>query len=79
MIVEFIDAHRARFGVEPICKVLSEHRCKVAPTTYWVARKRRPCRRTVRDRELVVEIGRVYGENLFVYGADKIWTSSTAR
>jgi hypothetical protein len=23
--VEFIDAHRGRFGVEPICRVLTEH------------------------------------------------------
>ena len=30
--------------------------------------------RAVRDVELVVEVHRVFGENLFVYGADKIWT-----
>jgi putative transposase len=73
-IVAFIDAHRSRFGVEPICRVLSEHGCKIAPNTYWVARKRGPSARAVRDAELVVEIRRVYAENLFVYGADKIWT-----
>ena len=28
----------------------------------------------LRDAELVVEIRRVYAENLFVYGADKVWT-----
>ena len=27
----FIDGHRERFGVEPICRVLSEHRIKIAP------------------------------------------------
>jgi putative transposase len=53
--------------------VLSEHGCKIAPNTYWVARKRRPSSRARRDAELVVEIQRVYDENLFVYGADKIW------
>jgi putative transposase len=72
--VAFIDAHRSRFGVEPICRVLTEHGCKIAPNTYWVARKRAPSARAVRDAELVVEIRRVYEENLFVYGADKIWT-----
>ena len=41
-IVAFIDAHRERFGVEPICRVLTEHGCKIAPNTYWVARKRPP-------------------------------------
>jgi putative transposase len=73
-IVAFIDAHRDRFGVEPICRVLTEHGCKIAPNTYWVARKRAPSARAVRDAELVVEIHRVYEENMFVYGADKIWT-----
>lgn len=72
-IVAFIDAHRERFGVEPICRVLSEHGCKIAPNTYWVARKRPPSARAVRDAELVTEIRRVYEANLFVYGADKIW------
>jgi putative transposase len=73
-IVAFIDEHRDRFGVEPICRVLTEHGCLIAPNTYWVARKRAPSARAVRDAELVEEIRRVYEENLFVYGADKIWT-----
>ncbi|MFT3851359.1 MAG: IS3 family transposase [Ilumatobacteraceae bacterium] len=72
-VIAFIDAHRARFGVEPICRVLTEHGCKVAPNTYWVARKRPPSARAQRDTELIVEIRRVHAENLFVYGADKIW------
>jgi len=53
--------------------VLTEHGCKIAPNTYWVAKRRPPSRRALRDAELVVEIQRVYDENLFVYGADKIW------
>jgi putative transposase len=73
VIVEFIDTHRARFGVEPICRVLTEHGCTIAPNTYWVARKRPPSARALRDAELAVEVRRVYAENLFVYGADKIW------
>jgi len=72
--VAFIDAHRGEFGVEPICDVLREHGVGIAPNTYWVARKRLPSKRAVRDAELMVEIQRVFDENLFVYGADKIWT-----
>jgi putative transposase len=72
-VIAFIDAHRDRFGVEPICRVLSEHGCAIAPNTYWVAKKRPPSRRAQRDSELMIEIQRVYDENLFVYGADKIW------
>ncbi len=69
----FIDAHRGRFGVEPICRVLSEHGCKIAPNTFWVAKKRPPCARAIRDEVLKVEIARVHAENLDVYGADKVW------
>ena len=73
-MIAFIDAHRDRFGVEPICRVLREHGCGIAPNTYWVAKKRPPSARSVRDVELAVEVRRVFAENLGVYGADKIWT-----
>jgi len=71
--VAFIDAHRARFGVEPICRVLCEHGCPIAPNTYWTARKRPPSARALRDEELKAEIARVFADNLSVYGADKVW------
>ncbi len=54
--------------------MLTEHGCKIAPNTYWVARKRPPSARSVRDEELKGEILRVWGDNLEVYGADKVWT-----
>ncbi len=53
--------------------MLREHGCGIAPNTYWVAKKRAPSARAVRDEELKVEIRRVFEENLFVYGADKVW------
>jgi len=56
------------FGVEPICTVL-----EVAPSTYYAAKQRRPCRRRLRDAELEVEIRRVFDDNYQVYGARKIW------
>jgi len=43
--VAFIYEHRSRFGVAPICRVLSEHGCKIAPNTYWIAKKRPPSKR----------------------------------
>ena len=72
-MIDFIDEHRDRFGVEPICRVLREHGCGIAPNTYWTAKKRPLSARARRDARLVVEIQRVYDQNLFVYGADKIW------
>lgn len=69
----FIDEHRDRFGVEPICRVLREHDVKIAPSTYYAAKKRPPSERAQRDEVLKVEIRRVYDDNFVVYGADKIW------
>ena len=69
----FIDDHRERFGVEPICRVLTEHGCKIAPNTYWSFKKRPASKRALRDAELKVQIQRVYDTNMFVYGAAKIW------
>jgi putative transposase len=66
--VSFINDHRARWGVEPICRTL-----KVAPSTYYAARRRLPSARACRDAELKEEITRVYKENFEVYGAAKIW------
>jgi putative transposase len=71
--VAFIDAHRARFGVEPVCRVLSKHGCKIAPNTYRVAKKRPASARALRDEQLKPQIARVHKESLDgVYGADKI-------
>lgn len=64
----FIDVYRDRFGVEPICRVL-----QFAPSTYWSAKRRPRCARSVRDEELKTEIRRVHRENFGVYGAPKIW------
>jgi putative transposase len=66
--VSFINEHRERFGVEPICDTL-----QVAPSTYYTALSRPASTRTVRDRELKVEIARVHQENFDVYGTEKVW------
>jgi putative transposase len=60
--VEFIDAHRGRFGVEPICRVLTEHGVTIAPGTYYAARSRPASVRAVRDRAVLAEIVRVHGD-----------------
>ncbi len=64
-----------RWGVEPICAVLSEHGCLIAPSTYYDARTSvdHPSPRELRDEELKVGIARVHAENYGVYGARKVW------
>ena len=64
----FIDTHRERFGVEPICRTL-----QFAPSTYWSSKRRPVCARKVRDEYLKMEIARVYRDNFSVYGAPKVW------
>ena len=71
--MRFISEHKGVFGVEPICRVLSEHGCPIAPSTYYdTARRPRPAR-AVRDEQLKAAIGRVHAGNFGVYGARKVW------
>ena len=67
-MTRYIDAHKAQYGVEPICRVL-----EIAPSTYYAAANRRPCTRQVRDEALKPEVARVHEDNYGVYGAHKVW------
>jgi putative transposase len=71
--VRFINGHKARFGVEPICRVLSEHGCPIAPSTYYDALRRPPSARGRRDEQLKGAITRIHQDNYGVYGARKVW------
>lgn len=62
-----------RWGVEPICTVLSEHGLKIAPSTYYEHAAKAPCARAQRDADLLVHIRRVHAANYGVYGARKVW------
>ncbi len=72
--MRFIEENKARFGgVEPICSVLAQHGCQIAPSSYYAA-KSRPCSaRAVRDEQLLADIRRVHAANYGVYGAHKMW------
>jgi putative transposase len=62
-----------RWGVEPICAVLTEHGLPIAPSTYYEQVGHTPSARERRDAELLVEIRRVHRDNYGVYGARKVW------
>ena len=67
MIVDYIDAHKDEFGVEPICTEL-----QVAPSTYYAARSRAPSARAVSDAASCELIASVHADNYGVYGARKV-------
>ena len=76
-MVSFIAAHRAAYGVEPICRVLP-----IAPSTFYehAARRANPEARPARakrDAELRDRIDRVWRENFRVYGVRKVWRQLT--
>jgi putative transposase len=71
--VRFTAGHKARFGVEPICRVLTEHGCPIAPSTYYDGAGRPPSARARRDEQLRAAITRVHQDNYGVYGARKVW------
>ncbi len=71
-MIAFIDDHRDAYGVEPICRVLP-----IAPSTYHerVAQRQDPTRLSTRARQDVAlkpEIGRVFAENIAVYGVRRM-------
>jgi putative transposase len=53
--------------------VLSEHGCKIAPSTYYDAGRRAVSARALRDEDLKVAIARVHAENYSIYGPRKVW------
>jgi transposase InsO family protein len=66
--MSFIDAHRDRFGVEPICRTLGW-----CVSSYYARRKRAPSARQLADERLVAVIGEVHADNYQAYGARRVW------
>jgi putative transposase len=72
-MVSFIDQHRDRYGVEPICALLP-----IAPSTYFLRKAQQQdatkrSARARRDDELRPAIQRVWDDNEQVYGPRKVW------
>jgi putative transposase len=67
-MIAYIDQHKHRYGVEPICQLLP-----IAPSTYYQAKRRPASARAVRDTELKTEIARVHAEHFGIYGVRKVW------
>ena len=73
MIVAYIDAYRQRFGVEPICVVLSEHGMKIAPSTYYAHKAAPVSEAALAEAYLVNALVTLWQQNWGVYGVRKLW------
>ena len=58
----FIDAHRDRFGVEPICRTLG-----VSASAYYHRASAEPCARAQEDERLLGRIREVHEANYEAY------------
>jgi transposase InsO family protein len=64
----FIDGHRERFGVEPICRTLG-----VSASAYYHRARGHRCARDLEDERLLARIREVHLANYEAYGYRRTW------
>ncbi len=64
----FIEGHRDRFGVEPICRTL-----EVSASAYYQRRTGRRSARAIEDERLLERIREVHERNYCAYGYRRMW------
>jgi putative transposase len=67
-VTAYIDEHRGRFGVEPICRTLG-----VSVSAYYQRRSGRRSQRTVEDERLLDRIRELHAANYYAYGYRRMW------
>lgn len=70
-MVDYIDAHRDVYGIEPICRML-----QFAPSTYYAAKTRPVSARAQRDAVTAPALRKLWTDNFRVYGARKLWKAA---
>jgi putative transposase len=64
----FIDGHRSRFGVEPICRTLG-----VSASAYYHRATGERSARSLEDERLLERIRELHVANYFAYGSRRMW------
>ena len=64
----YVDEHRGRFGVEPICTILG-----VSVSAYYQRRNGRRSDRAVEDERLLARIRELHAANYYAYGYRRMW------
>ncbi len=80
LICQFIDEHRERFGVVPVCRALTAHGIKIAPRTYWARLACGPSKRELWDMTVTEILAGIYEPGVngrrppeSMYGTVKMW------
>jgi hypothetical protein len=67
-VSRYIDEHRGRFGVEPICRTLG-----VSASAYHQRHSGRRSQRAVVDQRLLAKIRELHAANHYAYGSRRLW------
>jgi len=67
-VSSYIEEHRERFGVEPICRTL-----EVSASAYYERRTGRRSARAIEDERLLARIREVHERNYCAYGYRRMW------
>jgi putative transposase len=67
-VSRYVDEHRGRFGVEPICRILG-----VSVSAYYERRSGRRSARAVEDERLLGRIRELHAANYYAYGYRRMW------
>jgi transposase InsO family protein len=67
-VSRYIDEHRGRFGVEPICRVLG-----VSASAYYRRATGQRSARAIEDDRLLARIPELHAANYYAYGSRRMW------
>jgi putative transposase len=67
-VSRYIDSHRGRFGVEPICRTLD-----VSASAYYQRASGERSERVIEDERLLARILELHAANYYAYGYRKLW------
>jgi putative transposase len=67
-VSRYIDVHRGRFGVEPICRTLD-----VSASAYYQRATGARSERRIEDERLLTRIRELHAANYYAYGYRKLW------
>jgi hypothetical protein len=80
LICQFIDEHRATYGVVPICRALAVRGVQIAPRTYWAHCSSAPSKRALWDTTITEILAGYYEPDAdgkrppeSLYGSLKMW------